>query len=55
MSNVCLCNSDGLVVNKIVLDGGQYIPPSGLVVVESQEAQIGDSIINGEVIKKQEN
>lgn len=42
----CLIDAAGLVVNAIIC-GGEYTPPAGLTLVESDDGNIGDSYAGG--------
>lgn len=54
IKTVGLYNSDGLVVNRIVFDTtAQYTPPAGLEIIDDENAEIGDSVVNGNLVKQQ--
>lgn len=51
MKKCGLYDENGIVVNTIVIkDGDEYEPPEGLSIVDDENAQIGYSVVDGNVL-----
>lgn len=52
IKSVGLYDSNGVVVNRILIDTDEnYTPPDGLMIVDDEDANIGDSVFNGVLVK----
>lgn len=49
---VGLYNAEGLIVDKVILQQGSvWQPPEGLSVFNDENAEIGDSVVDGQLVK----
>jgi len=50
---VGLYDSNGVVVNRIIIDTNNiYVPPVGLEIIDDPLSAIGDSVVNGTLVKQ---
>lgn len=55
LKTVGLYNTDGLVVNRIVIDTEQvWTPPAGVQIIDDENANIGDTVVDGVLVPQPE-